>query len=130
MNRFLRGSRWWRGIAVSAMAASLFGAWLAVSHGDVREDSACAEESGLRPAQGGTTLRPGADFTSPQHCYLCHWTRSLRTIAQAAIRVIAVVAPRDLIPNEPISFVNACAPILVPARSPPASTLSKPIHLG
>jgi len=84
----LRRSRWWAALAYLAMASTMSGAWLTVTHGSLAADSACASEWETPTRGGGSTdtrLDSGAGRApAPEHCFVCHWLRSLQSlIAQA-----------------------------------------------
>jgi hypothetical protein len=120
MNRTLRRSPLWRGVALLALVSSLSGAWLTVGHGSLGDDAACALESGIPPLRHGATLGHESGGLSPQHCYICHWLRSLRSVTGDGPPVLASSARVGFVCTEPITHDGDIALVQLPARSPPA----------
>ena len=120
MNRNLRRSPLRRGVALLALVSSLSGAWLTVVHGSLGDDAACALESGIPPLRHGATLGHDSGALSAQHCYICHWLRSLRSVTGDG--------PPDLVSGAPAGFTAPVAItrdghivlVQLPARAPPA----------
>ena len=120
MNRRLRRSRFRRGVALLALVSSLWGAWLVVVHGSLGDDPACAAESGLALPHHGLSLHNGRGGTSAQHCYVCHWLRSLRSISGDPPAPLPSIAPGGIVPSAPSTCEGQIALVHLPARSPPA----------
>jgi hypothetical protein len=120
MNRNLRRSAWRRGIALLALVSSLWGGWLTVVHGSLGEDAACAAESGFAIPHGGSTIGHGAGGIAAQHCYICHWLRSLRSVTGDTPPVAASIAPAGFVYVDPIIREGHVILAQLPARSPPA----------
>jgi hypothetical protein len=120
MNRNLRRSSWRRGVALLALVSSLSGAWLTVVHGSLGDDAACALESGIPPLRHGATLGHDAGALSAQHCYICHWLRSLRSATGDGPPTLAASAPAEFVFLDSITHEAHVALVHLPARSPPA----------
>ena len=120
MNRNPRRSRWRRGVALLALVSSLSGAWLTVVHGSLGDDAACALESGIPPLRQGATLGHDSGALSAQHCYICHWLRSLRSVNGGDAPTLATSAPAGFVCLDPITHEGRVTIVLLPARSPPA----------
>jgi hypothetical protein len=93
--------------------------WVAAVHGD--DDPVCnAQERAASGALAAASVGPNTGGGTPEHCPICHWLRSLRSLAAQlsfvgiAIDAVGWVRP-DLHPTE----VHVSVAYL-PARSPPA----------
>lgn len=120
MNRHFRRSRLRRGVALLALVSSLWGAWLAVVHGSLGDDPACAAEDGLVLAHHRTSIHDGRGGVSAQHCYICHWLRSLRSVSGDAPASMPSIAPDGFVSPDPPTHEGRIALVHLPARSPPA----------
>lgn len=120
MNGNLRRSPWRRSVALLALVSSLSGAWLTVVHGSLGDDPACAAESGFPIAPHRFTIGHGPGGIAPQHCYICHWLRSLRSVSGGAAPMLATSAPTGFVCPDLIIHEGHVAIVLLPARSPPA----------
>jgi len=120
MNRRFRRSHFRRGVALLALVSSLWGAWLVVVHGSLGEDPACAAESGPPLAHHRTSINAGSGYLSAQHCYICHWLRSLRSVSGDPPAPMASIVPGGIVPPEVPTHEGQIALVHLPARSPPA----------
>jgi hypothetical protein len=120
MNRILRRSPWWQGVALLALVSVLSGTWLTVVHGGLLEGGACPAASGPPPPRHGFTV--GHDEGAPAHhdCQVCHWLRSLRSMTGDAATVLAGIAPAGFVLPDLIDREGHLPFVALPARSPPA----------
>jgi hypothetical protein len=100
--------------------SSLPGAWLTVVHGSLGHDAACALESGIPPLRHGAALGHDSGALSAQHCYICHWLRSLRSVTGDGPPIVASSAPVGFVCPDPITHKGHVDLVQLPARSPPA----------
>jgi hypothetical protein len=120
MTAQFRHARFRQGVALLALVSSLWGAWLVVVHGSLGDDPVCAAESGLPIAHHQTSIRQGPGRISAQHCFICHWLRSLRSVSGDAQPSMPSVAPDGFVSPDPITHEGRIALVHRPARSPPA----------
>ena len=120
MTAQLRHSRFRQVVALLALASTLWGAWIVVVHGSLSDDPVCAAESGLLIAHQRTSMRQGPGGIAAQHCSICHWLRSLRSVSGDAQPPTPSVAPGGFVTPDPITHEGHLARVHLPARSPPA----------
>jgi hypothetical protein len=120
MNPNRRRAFWRKSVALLALVSTLSGAWLTVVHGSLADDSACAAESGLPITPHRSTIGSGSGGIAPQHCYICHWLRSLHSVSGGDVPMLAAGAPAGFVCPDPITPEGHLALVLLPARSPPA----------
>jgi hypothetical protein len=120
MNRRFRRSRFRAGVALLAVSCSLWSAWLVVVHGSLGDDSACAAESGLLVAHHPTSIGHAPGGISAQHCYICHWLRSLQAVSGDAPPALPSVARAGFVSPDPITREGHVGLVHLLARSPPA----------
>lgn len=120
MNRNLRRSPWWKGVALLALVSVLSGAWLTVVHGSLVEGAVCPAESGSPIAHDGFTIGHGHGAIAHHDCYICRWLRSLWSMTGDAPPMLAAFVPAGFVHPNPIAHEGHLALARVPARSPPA----------
>lgn len=105
-----------------SIAALLSADVVAAVHGC--DDPVCDAQSGVAfgataGPSGATSVGAGTGST-PQHCPICQWLRSLRSLSAYATHVAFAIEPVEPIRFE-LFFHQFFVPVLqVPARSPPA----------
>lgn len=99
-------------IALLAAIATTTTAWHVAE-----DDFACA----VRPGDGGPDrLDPPASDSLPQHCFLCHWNRWVRSLpADRSESAAPGVDAGRVIPRATLAADRSTLG-LVPGRSPPA----------
>jgi len=106
-------------VACLALVALLSADWIAAIHGD--DDPVCDPLGSLAPGNPtAAVVGPGTGAGSAQHCPICHWLRSLRSVAaHASLVSIAIVPTGPLGPDLRPPEIHVAA-LRIPARSPPA----------
>ena len=92
--------------------------WIAAVHGD--DDPIC-DPVGSAAAAGAstTTVQSGDGAGAPHHCPICHWLRSLRSLAAHGVLVTLTIVPCGPLPAALLSGEIHVAALPVPARAPP-----------
>ena len=107
------------GVALSLIGL-LSADWIAAVHGD--DDDARHEQAlGLWSTGSGARVGAGNGGASPEHCAICHWLRSLKSLAAAAGLVSGAITLCRPLGAEPMPRVIATAVVHVPTRAPPTS---------
>lgn len=90
--------------------------WIAAVHGDDDPgcDAAPVAAFGVSPA-----LHAAGGAASP-HCPICHWLRSLRSLAADTVAVSIAAAEPGAVPAVGLPREVPVSAFHVPARSPPA----------
>jgi hypothetical protein len=120
MNRILRRSPWWKGVALLALVSVMSGAWLTVVHGGLVEGVACPAESGLATAHGGSTVDHDHGAIAHHDCNICRGLRSLRSMTGDASPMLGAIVPSGFVHPDSIAREGHLVLVRVPARSPPA----------
>jgi hypothetical protein len=55
-----------------------------------------------------------------EHCAVCHWLRSLRSLETQPTGVAAVLPPGREVPSDPVTSLSRHDAPSIPARAPPA----------
>jgi hypothetical protein len=116
----LRRSPWRTVFACLALASTVWGAWLTVVHGTLADDAACAGEFPAQHRSRGLTLADGSGAIAPQHCYICHWLRSLRSLVADTRDLPSLVQSWEPLRFAVTTRTGQGAVLQTPARSPPA----------
>jgi hypothetical protein len=109
------------GFVVCLALASLLSAdWIAVIHGEDDPDDQAA--SVARPSALATSVSSASDAgrVPPEHCLICHWLRSLRSLAATGTVTSTGVASVGDVDALPSADAPSGAAVRIPARSPPA----------
>jgi hypothetical protein len=102
-----------------ALVALLSADWVAAIHGD--DDDARHEQAlGVWGTGGGTRVGTDTGGTTPEHCPICHWLRSLKSLPAAAALVSVAITPCGPLRADPLPRAIAIAIVHVPTRAPPA----------
>jgi hypothetical protein len=106
-------------VACLVLGALLSADWVAVSHGD--DDPGCdAQSFALAQAGRGVTVGPPAGGSAPEHCLICHWLRSLRSLSAGDVSVAMAIAPTGAVRVVPACRARRSALFHVSSRAPPA----------
>jgi hypothetical protein len=109
------------GVVVCLVLGGLLSAdWVAAVHGD--DDPVCDAQPGAPlGALAATSVGPNTGGgVPPQHCPICHWLRSLRSLAAGTLSVSIAIALAGAVRPDLLSHEVHIPVLHAPARSPPA----------